>query len=102
MNATPGSNNPNSMPGQFATPSGLSAVGGGKHAQAATEEQVVARLRQLMQMNLVNMCYTDAIFFADKLLHLQTGARTDHFIKAVYDLGKYTCLLKHVQRIATR
>jgi hypothetical protein len=53
-----------------------------------TEEQLIARLRRLMKMNLRNMCYTDAIFFADKLLHLQ-HSRTEYFVKAVYDLGKY-------------
>lgn len=79
-NATPGSNNP--LIPQF-TPSGLS----GKHSSTATEEQVIIRLRKLMKMNLRNMCYQDAIFFADKLLHLQ-HARTEHFVKAVYDLGK--------------
>lgn len=35
-----------------------------------SEEQVIARLRHLMKINLRNMCYQDAIFFADKLLHL--------------------------------
>jgi len=52
-----------------------------------TEEQVIARLRHLMKINLRNMCYQDAIFFADKLLHLQQS-RSDNFVKAVYDLGK--------------
>lgn len=52
-----------------------------------SEEQVIARLRHLMKINLRNMCYQDAIFFADKLLHLQ-HSRSENFVKAVYDLGK--------------
>lgn len=52
-----------------------------------TEEQIIQRLRRLMKVNLKNMCYQDAIFYADKLLHLQSS-RTDQFVRAVYDLGK--------------
>ena len=40
-----------------------------------------------MKMNLDNMCYSDAIFYSDKLLHLQSSRRTEPFVKAVYDLG---------------
>ena len=48
-----------------------------------------------MKMNLRNMCYTDAIFFADKLLHLQ-HSRTEQFVKAVYDLGKILKILNYL------
>ena len=52
-----------------------------------SEDQLVQKLKKLMKMNLKNFCYQDAIFFADKILHLQQS-RTDKFVKAVYDLGK--------------
>lgn len=66
-----------------------------KHPLAVSEEQVISRLRRLMKVNLKSMCYQDAIFFADKLLHLQ-HARTDHFVRAVYDLGKSTNLIFYI------
>jgi hypothetical protein len=34
------------------------------------EEKLIAKLKKLMKMNLKNFCYQDAIFFADKILHL--------------------------------
>jgi len=37
-------------------------------------------------MNLKNFCYEDAIFYADKLLHLQQHTTVD-FVEAVYTLG---------------
>ncbi len=40
-----------------------------------------------MKINLKNYCYIDAIFYADKIMHLQSSS-TDKFVKAVYDLGK--------------
>jgi hypothetical protein len=38
--------------------------------QGVSEEQLITKLKKLMKMNIKNMCYTDAIFFADKILHL--------------------------------
>jgi len=67
-----------------------------KHCQV-TEEQVISRLRRLMKVNLRNMCYQDAIFFADKLLHLQ-HSRTEHFVRAVYDLAHCYMLNKEYLR----
>jgi hypothetical protein len=46
-----------------------------------------------MKLNLQNLCYQDAIFYADKLLHLSmnrgggSNGSADHFIRAVYDLA---------------
>ena len=55
--------------------------------EPVSEEQLVARLKKLMKMNLKNYCYLDAIFYADKIMHLQQS-RSDKFVKAVYELGK--------------
>lgn len=90
MDNTPVSAPPGSLGGTVYTPSAQPAGPQSSHhqQQSVTEEQLIARLRRLMKMNLRNMCYTDAIFFADKLLHLQ-HSRTEYFVKAVYDLGKY-------------
>lgn len=49
---------------------GFTPPASSKPSDCVTEEQVIARLRMLMKVNLKNMCYQDAIFFADKLLHL--------------------------------
>ena len=52
-------------------------------------------------MNLKNSCYQDAIFFADKILHLQE-THTDKFVKAVYDLGNiYYTFHKNFQHTVT-
>jgi hypothetical protein len=40
-----------------------------------------------MKVNLRNMCYSDAIFFADKVVHLESARGGDVFVKAVYDLA---------------
>jgi len=66
------------------TPPSASAKG----SLSVTEEQLVARLSRLMKMNLQTLCYQDAIFYADKLLHLSlTRGGGESFIKAVYDLA---------------
>ena len=56
--------------------------------EPVSEEQLVARLKKLMKMNLKNYCYQDAIFYADKIMHLQQS-RSDKFVKAVYELGNF-------------
>lgn len=40
-----------------------------------------------MKANLRNMCYTDAIFFADKVVHLESARGGEVFVRAVYDLA---------------
>ena len=58
-----------------------------------SEEQLVAKLKKLMKMNLKNFCCQDAIFFADKILHLQQSRGTDKYVKAVYDLGMFCAFI---------
>jgi hypothetical protein len=70
-----------------AGPSSNNFTPSAKAQLAVTEEQLIARLSRLMKMNLENLCYSDAIFFADKLLHLQSSRGTEAFVKSVYDLG---------------
>lgn len=41
-----------------------------QETESVSQEQLVARLKKLMKMNLKNYCYLDAIFFADKIMHL--------------------------------
>ena len=70
-------------------PAGASFTPSAKaQGNAVTEEQLIGRLQRLMKLNLQNLCYQDAIFFADKLLHLSMSrGGADQFIKAVYDLA---------------
>ena len=48
-------------------------------------------MKKLMKMNIKNFCYTDAIFYADKLLHLQS-VYPEKLSQAVYDLGNIDAL----------
>lgn len=42
--------------------------------------------------------YTDAIFFADKILHLISSKQENDFVKAVYDLANCYLLNKNYLR----
>ena len=62
-----------------------------------SEEKLTLHLKQLMKLNLKNMCYRDAIFFADKLLHIQQMGTLD-YCQAVYDLAHCFLLNKEYSR----
>ena len=51
-----------------------------------------------MQRAIVSERYTDAIFFADKVLHLITSKQESDFVRAVYDLANCYLLNKEYLR----
>ena len=51
-----------------------------------------------MKINLKNLCYQDAIFFADKILHILQARGSDRYVAAVYDLAHCYMLNKEYLR----
>ena len=58
------------------------------------EETLIKSLRETMHRSIQNQRYTDAIFFADKILHLITSRQEGDFVTAVYDLANCYILSK--------
>jgi len=54
-------------------------------------------MNKLMKMNLKSFCYQDAIFYAEKVLHLQHTS-SQKSVKAVYDLAHCYLLNKEYLR----
>jgi hypothetical protein len=62
------------------------------------ESNLINNLRSSMQRANSNERYCDAIFFADKILHLISTKQENDFIRAVYDLAKCYLLNKEYLR----
>ena len=58
---------------------------------------MLLHLKKQMKTNLKNLQYEDAIFYADKIVHLQP-AKSEKFVKSVYDLAHCYLLNKEYLR----
>ena len=68
-----------------------------KRSSRVTDAALLEKLKALMHTNIRNHLYTDAIFYADKILHLSMN-RNEKFIQAVYDLANCYFLNKEYFR----
>ena len=68
-----------------------------KRQPRVTDAALLEKLKMLMHTNIRNHLYTDAIFYADKILHLSIN-RNEKYVQAVYDLANCFFLNKEYFR----
>jgi hypothetical protein len=58
------------------------------HNKRIFEDSIIDKIAKLVEINMKNHCYANAIFYADKVLHLCSATnRPEKYVQALYDLG---------------